>query len=258
MTDLSKVQFIKLKIKRRKNPTDAPYWEEFQIPYRPNMNVVSVLMEIRKDPVNINGETVDPVIWECNCLEEVCGACTMLINGLPRQACSALTDKIIEKNGDKFIVLEPLSKFPVVRDLHIDRTKMFNNLKRVKAWVQVDGSWIIDRGPRLADKDQQVAYEISRCMTCGCCLEACPNYSDKADFVGPNAIAQVRMFNTHAIGRMQADMRLEPLMEKGGIQDCGNAQNCKEVCPKEINLTTHIAVMNRKTNAKMLRDIFDK
>lgn len=258
MVNLKDVQYIKLKIKRRNSPQEASYWQDFQIPYRPNMNIVSVLMEIRKNPVTADGQKVNPVVWECNCLEEVCGACTMLINGVPRQACAALTDKLIEKYGDRPIQLEPLTKFPVIRDLMIDRSKMFDNLKRVRAWVQVDGSWTIGRGPRLPEKDQRIAYEISHCMTCGCCLEACPNYNSKSDFVGPNAIAQVRMFNLHAIGRMQADERLEALTNKGGLQDCGNSQNCKQVCPKHINLTAHIAAMNRATNAYVLRSFLDK
>ncbi len=145
-------------------------------------------------------------------------------------ACAALTDKLIEKYGDRPIQLEPLTKFPVIRDLMIDRSKMFDNLKRVRAWVQVDGSWTIGRGPRLPEKDQRIAYEIS----------------------------QVRMFNLHAIGRMQADERLEALTNKGGLQDCGNSQNCKQVCPKHINLTAHIAAMNRAANAYVLRSFLDK
>lgn len=92
MVDLKDVKYIKLKIKRRDDPNSPSYWQDFQIPYRPNMNIVSVLMEIRKNPVTADGQTVNPVVWECNCLEEVCGACSMLINGVPRQACAALTD----------------------------------------------------------------------------------------------------------------------------------------------------------------------
>lgn len=241
-------KFIHFKIKRQDKPDTSPRWEEFKIPYRPNMNVVSSLMEIRKNPVNIKGEKSNPVVWECNCLEEVCGACTMLINGVPRQACSALIDKIYEKTGfGTPIVLEPLTKFPVIRDLMVDRTIMFENLKKVKAWVPVDGSWSIDRGPRFTDREHRWAYQISRCMTCGCCMEACPNVNSKSGFIGPTAVAQVRLFNVHPIGSMHKEMRLDALMEKGGLQECGNAQNCKEFCPKEIPLTVHIAAMNKDT-----------
>ncbi|MCL1975678.1 MAG: succinate dehydrogenase iron-sulfur subunit [Firmicutes bacterium] len=239
---------IKLKIKRQDSPDSLPWWEEFCIPYKPNMNIVSVLMEIRKNPVNSKGEKTNPVVWECNCLEEVCGACSMLINGIPKQACASLIDKIYEKTGfEKKIVLEPLKKFPVIRDLTIDRHSMFDNLKRIKAWVSVDGSFAIGRGPRFAEREQKWAYVISRCMTCGCCQEACPNVNPKSNFIGPSAIAQVRLFNTHPIGAMHKEIRLNALMSNGGIQECGNAQNCRKVCPKEIPLTTHIAALNRDT-----------
>ena len=68
---------------------------------------------------------MSPVTWDCNCLEEVCGSCTMLINGRVQQACTALVD-----NLEKPIVLEPMSKFPVIRDLQVDRERMFDNLKK--------------------------------------------------------------------------------------------------------------------------------
>lgn len=241
-------KFIHLKIKRQDSP-DAPcWWEEFRVPYQPNMNVVSVLMEIRRNPVNGAGEKTNPVVWECNCLEEVCGACTMLINKMPRQACSALIDKIYEEIGfGKQILLEPLTKFPVIRDLMVDRQVMFDNLKKVKAWVPVDGSFALGRGPRFADRDHRWAYIISRCMTCGCCMEACPNVNKKSKFIGPAAIAQVRLFNVHPIGEMHKEGRLDALTKEGGIQECGNSQNCRKACPKEIPLTTHIAAMNQDT-----------
>ena len=58
------------------------------------MNVISALMEIRRNPVNAEGEKTTPVTWDMNCLEEVCGACSMVINGRPRQSCSALVDQL--------------------------------------------------------------------------------------------------------------------------------------------------------------------
>ena len=236
-------EYITLKVKRQDNPKSAPYWEEFKIPYRPNMNVISTLMEVRKNPVNSKGQKTSAPVWECNCLEEVCGACTMVINGVPRQSCAALIDKL----PDGVVTLEPLSKFPIVRDLIVDREKMFENLKRVKAWNEVDGSWNLGRGPRFRETDRQWAYVISKCMTCGCCTEACPNFNEKASFVGPFAIAQVRNHNIHPIGDQTKEMRLDALLEEGGIADCGNSQNCVRVCPKHIPLTTHIAAMNRDT-----------
>ena len=90
MAETKEVVFI---ITRQDSPESAPYEEEFAIPYRPNMNVISALMEIRRNPVNRKGEKTTPVTWDMNCLEEVCGACSMVINGKPRQSCTALVDQ---------------------------------------------------------------------------------------------------------------------------------------------------------------------
>ena len=87
-------------------------------------------------------------------------------------------------------------------------------------------------------KDQQVGYDLSRCMTCGCCLEACPQYNNKSDFIGASAISQVRLFNLHPTGKLNADERLDAIMGEGGLEDWGNAQMCVEACPKEIPLST--------------------
>jgi succinate dehydrogenase / fumarate reductase iron-sulfur subunit len=89
---MSKSLMVSLRIQRQDDRESAPYWENFEVPFRPNMNVISALMEIQKNPKNAIGETVLSVSWEYNCLEEVCGACSMRINGRVREACSAIVD----------------------------------------------------------------------------------------------------------------------------------------------------------------------
>lgn len=239
---------VKFIITRRDQPDAASYTEEFEVPYRPNMNVISALMEIQRNPVKVDGTKTAPVCWESNCLEEVCGACSMVINGKPRQACSALIDRL-----EQPIRLEPMSTFPVVRDLVINRERMFQSLKKVKAWIPIDGTYDLGPGPRMAESKRQWAYELSKCMTCGVCLEACPNVNDRSTFIGPAPISQVRLFNAHPTGEMNAFERLEALMEDGGIEGCGNSQNCVRSCPKGIPLTTSIAAMNRDTTKHLFK-----
>ena len=234
------VRFI---IERQQDATSEPYEEEFLIPWRPGMNVIAALMEIQRNPVNAKGEKTTPVSWESNCLEEVCGACTMVINGKPRQSCSALVDKF-----EQPIRLKPMRTFPVIRDLVVDRSRMFAALKKVKAWIPIDGTYDLGAGPRMAEADRQWAYELSKCFTCGSCVEACPNVNERQSFIGPFAISQARLFNQHPTGKMNRAERYEALMEEGGIHECGNAQNCVQVCPKGIPLTTSIAAMNRDIN----------
>lgn len=232
---------VSLIIERQDHPDSRPYTDEFEVEYRPGMNVIACLMAIQRNPVNRSGKQVSPVTWEMNCLEEICGACMMIINGKPRQACTALVDQLAQP-----IRLKPARTFPVVRDLVVDRSIMFEHLKKVKAWIPIDGTYDLGPGPRMAEKDRQWAYELSRCFTCGACQEACPNVNDKQPFLGPFVFSQVRLFNAHPTGAMHKADRLEAFMEDGGMQQCGNAQNCVQVCPKGIPITTSIAAVNRQ------------
>lgn len=232
---------IEVRIKRQLDAQSKPFWDTFSVPYKPNMNMISVLMEIQANPVNSRGEKVLPVAWECNCLEEVCGACSMNINGIARQACSALVDRL-----DEPIVLEPFLKFPVVRDLVVDRSSMFDDLKRVMAWVPIDGTYDLGPGPKMAEEEREVMYHLQKCMTCGCCYEACPMVNDDSDFIAAAPISWVRLYNAHPTGKMHASKRLDALMKAGGVHGCGNAQNCVRVCPKGIPLTDSIADVGRQ------------
>jgi succinate dehydrogenase / fumarate reductase iron-sulfur subunit len=242
---------IEMRIKRQDGPNAPSRWEEFSTPYKPKMNVISVLMEIQRHPYTKQGVKTTSPVWDCNCLEEVCGACSMIINGRVRQACSALIDPLHQP-----IVLEPMTKFPLVRDLVVDRRRMFEALKRVHAWIPIDGTYNLGAGPRVDPTVQGDAYSLARCMTCGCCLEVCPQVTPTSKFIGAAAIAQVRLFNMHPTGKMHARERLEALMDEGGLVDCGNAQNCVHACPKEIPLTESIAAMGRQTTVHVLKRLF--
>jgi succinate dehydrogenase / fumarate reductase, iron-sulfur subunit len=244
-------KFVELRIKRQESPGAPSHWETFRVAWRPNLNVIAILQELQIRPVTAEGKDTTPPAWEAACLEEVCGTCSMLINGLPRQACTALVDLLTQP-----IRLEPFSKFPLIRDLITDRTRMFEHLKQVKAWVNVDGTYDLGPGPRYSQTLALERYKMSECMTCGCCLEACPQYGPQSPFIGPQAINQVRLFNSHPSGAMDADQRLEAVMGPGGITDCGDAQNCVKVCPKEIPLTESIAEVSRETTLHSLKKFF--
>lgn len=271
--------FFDVRILRQQGPGKEGYWEKHKIYREPDMNIISVLQRIAAKPKTVEGQEVAPVAWDCNCLEEVCGACTMVINGQVRQACSALVDNLLTDENE-VIELRPMTKFPVVRDLVVDRSRMFRALEKVKAWVPVDGYYDMGPGPQQSREEQEEAYPLSKCMSCGCCVEACPQFLkvevtkkpgetaeqhqersnaayDKA-FLGPAAISQAILFNGHPTGKNQKGERLDALTGPGGIQICGNAQNCVAVCPKEIPLTTSIAKAGRQTTIHKIKKWFDK
>jgi len=242
-----------IKIRRQDSPNSKPYWDEFELPYKPGRNVISALMEIAASPVTRDGKKSTPITYDSNCLEEVCGSCAMLINGRARMACSALLDKL-----EQPIRLEPFSKFPVVRDLATDRSVLFENLKAVKAWVPVDGSYDLGSCPRVSPEEQEQMYPLSRCISCCCCMEACPQFNEDTGFVGAATISQVRLFNSHPTGQVLKRERLTALIGDGGIQECGYAQNCVEVCPKDIPLTTSIAEVGGDVMKQALGDLVRK
>ena len=272
-------EYFEVRVLRQDGPGEASYWERHRVKYERDMNCISVLQKIAQQGRNIENEPVAPVAWDCNCLEEVCGSCTMLVNGRTRMACTALVDKLLAQRPDE-IELRPMSKFPVIRDLVVNRDRLFHGLQKVRGWVPVDGYYDAGPGPRLSPADQQMIYPLTECISCGCCLEACPQYnkveilqhegeSDEAfqarkkaaynrGFIGPHAIAQAIRFNADPTGKMNAGERLDALMSEGGLQMCGNAQNCVAVCPKEIPLTRSIAQAGRATTVHAIKKLFDR
>lgn len=275
----SKPHHFEVRVLRQDAPGASSYWQRHRVAYQPDMNVISVLQQIAAQAKTADNHPTSPVAWDCNCLEEVCGACTMVVNGRVRQACTALVDRLLEDNPQE-IELRPMTKFPVLRDLMVDRSRLFHSLKRVKAWVDVDGYYDQGAGPRQSPATQETTYPLSQCMSCGCCLEACPQYTkiellqteNESDeefkarkekaystaFLGAHAISQAVLFNMNPTGKMQSASRLEALTAPGGIQVCGNAQNCVAVCPKQIPLTDSIARAGRDTTVYSIKRWFEK
>ena len=244
-------QTVKFKVKRQDEQDSKPYYDFFKVPYEAGMNVISLLMATKAEPVTKDGKKTTPVCYESACLEEVCGSCTMVINNKVQQACTALVDKL-----EQPIQIEPMSKFPVKRDLVVDRSVMFNNLKKVKAWIDTDGIYDLGEGPKVNPRDQEQNYLLSRCMTCGCCLEVCPQWTYDNSFIGAQAISQAVLFNSHPNGQSTKGERTDALMNNG-LNNCGNAQECVKACPKEIPLTESISRANREATQHSINSLLN-
>lgn len=268
---------FEVRVLRQDRPGEASYWQTFVLEREPELNVTGVLQRIAAQPKTARGEHVAPVAYDANCLEEVCGACTMLINGRVRQACSALVDRLLA-DGEQAIELRPMSKFPVVRDLVVDRRRLFRALEKLQCWIPVDGYFDRGPGPRQSPEQQQIAYPLSECISCGCCLDACPQYTpleierqaDESDdafrerrdaafdraFIGAHAMSQAVLMNSHPTGAMSAAARIDALTAPGGIQNCGKAANCQAVCPKGIPLMHSWGRAGRAATVRAVRKFF--
>src|SRR5688572_12425227 len=151
---MGEVQTVRLKIKRQDSADAPPRWEEFEVPWEERLNVHAALMAVQRNPVTIEGRKTTPCVWDAACLEEVCGSCTMIINGEVRQACAALVDDL-----EQPIELRPMTKFPLIRDLAVDRTRIFEDFKKVNAWIAIDGTHDLGPGPRHAPDLAETRYE---------------------------------------------------------------------------------------------------
>ena len=222
---------IQFQILRRESSESKPYWQEFSFETEnQNMTVATALTELNQTLEN-------PVRWECSCLQKKCGACAMRINQKPRLACDAVLTEF-SKSGK--IILEPLKKFPVIADLIIDRSILFENLKTLKLWFEEDAK----------THGSEIAYEASRCLQCGCCLEICPNFSTESKFFGMSAAVPVSRLFTNL-----PDVQKKELFQayrKQIYEGCGKSLACRNVCPAGIEIekllvnSNAVAIWKRK------------
>lgn len=206
----------KIEILRQKTSGSEPYRETLEFTTEYEGETVATMLE------KLNAEREDEIKWECNCLQKKCGACAMVINGKPRLAC----DTKLSEFGNKTISLEPLKKFPTVCDLMVDRSAMFENLKALGVWLENNAAH--------SEKRTEIAYEASRCLQCGCCLEVCPNFMIDGGFFSAAAITA----SSRIIAELEGKKKYEILRyyRKNLFGGCGKSLSCMNVCPMEIDV----------------------
>jgi succinate dehydrogenase / fumarate reductase iron-sulfur subunit len=236
---------VKLRILRQQGPDkpESRRWEHYEVPLRPGSTLASALLALeRRDGT---GERVSPPSWDGDCLEGTCGGCAVRVNGQVRLAC---TTELAPLSGKKPIRVEPLSHFALVEDLCVDRSPLFDALRRMEATAHVPAPEAAVHAAEFG----AAAENLARCIGCGACVEACPQSAGNTDFVGPAALHHAHYLNQTPAGKHQRAARLDALMAPGGIGECGKAQNCVEVCPVELPLVDSIAALSRHTSTRFL------
>lgn len=223
----------------RKGPADAE--GHFQTVRYENddakATVATFLTDINNwdDAVDVDGNEIGSIRWECSCLQKKCGACAMVINGLPRLACDSF---LMELGPD--IIVEPLRKFPVVADLIVDRNILREHLLDMEMWN--------DHDSELADRDLDMAYDASRCLQCGCCIEVCPNCSIDSEFYGAAAFVPNARVTLESGGSRDRDERKhrKKIYNEHVFNGCGKSLACRDICPAGIDIDHLLSKQNRR------------
>ena len=189
-------------------------------------------------PVTALLERLDyPIEYDCSCLQGLCGSCAMVINSQPKLACKTFLNKELMVTKYGTITIEALSKFPVLKDLKVDRSILHEAMIDCEQWLESDA--------RTDCGDLDFEYEMSMCLMCGCCCEACPNY-DMGDFVGTH----VAVSSSKLVLQESDSNHLKNIKNKYKERfypHCLKSLACEDVCPMKIPTQRAISRMNRKS-----------
>lgn len=238
---------LTLKIWRQKNANEKGKIVDYKInDVSPDMSFLDML-DMLNEQLNIKGD--EPVSFDHDCREGICGSCSLQINGEPHGPDRFVTTCQLHmrtfKDGDT-IFIEPFraNAFPVIKDLVVDRSS-FDRVQHAGGFISVNtsGNTIDANAIPINKHDADTAFDSATCIGCGACVAACKNASAML-FVS----AKVSQFALLPQGRVEATDRVMNMvrqMDEEGFGNCTNTGACEIECPKGISLE-NIARMNRE------------
>jgi fumarate reductase iron-sulfur subunit len=216
---------ITLRVARyRPEQEDAPTFDEYQVPLRKDWAVL--------DGLNYIKDELDGTLsYRWSCRMGICGSCGANVNGEPKLTCGTfLTDY-----APGPVRIEPLSNFPVIRDLVVELTDFLNKLGAVQPWLIRDEEQPVSAGEYLQTPAELDEYkQFSMCINCMLCYSACPVYGLDSNFLGPAAIALAQRYNLDSRDD-GAQRRLTVLSQPEGVWGCTFVGECSRACPKGVD-----------------------
>lgn len=237
---------LTLKVWRQKNRYDSGRMEEY--PARdisPDMSFLEMLDVVNEELIK---QGIDPIAFDHDCREGICGTCSLTINGIPHGPQRGTTACQLHmrhfKDGET-IYIEPwrAKAFPVIRDLIVDRSA-FDKIIQAGGFISVNTGGAPDANALPIPKDAaETAMDAAACIGCGACVAACKNASAML-FVSAK-VGHFAMLPQGQVERERRVLAMVEAMDKAGFGNCTNYYECEAVCPKEINVK-FIALMNRE------------
>jgi len=237
---------IALKVLRYRPEQEAePTVEEYEVPCRKDWVVL--------DGLNYVKDRLDGSLsYRWSCRMGICGSCGMMVNGEPKLTCATF----LADYDPGPVRVEPLSNFPVVRDLVIEMGDFMRKLPAVKPWIVRKEEKPLTEGGYLQTPEQMDEYkQFSMCINCMLCYAACPVYGLDPTFLGPAAIALAQRYNLDSRDQ-GARERLDILSQHDGIWGCTFVGECTKVCPKDVDPAGAIQRYKLKAALEWLRPFF--
>jgi len=235
---------LTLKVWRQKNNNTKGHFESYAVEADEHMSFLEMLDVLNETLI---AQKKVPVVFDHDCREGICGACSLVINGRPHGPQVGTTACQLHmrsyKDGDT-ITVEPFRarSFPVIKDLAVDRSS-FDKIIQAGGYVSINTGQAPDGNAIPIEKDQASdAFDSATCIGCGACVAACPNGSAMLF-----TAAKVNHLEKLPQGKVEHQMRVKNMvkqMDKEGFGKCSNVGACEVECPKEIS-TKNIADMNR-------------
>ena len=208
---------------------EAPRLQEYEVPLQPGWKVL--------DAINYIKDELDPTVaYRWSCRMAVCGSCGMMVDGEPKLTCKTTLD-----GYEGRIVIEPLANFPIVRDLVVELDGFMHKFRSVKPWIQRakekadDFEALNEKGTFSQSPAQLDSFkQFSMCINCLLCYSACPVVANEPEFIGPAAIALGHRYNLDSRDEGERE-RLAIFRGEGTVFSCSYANECSEVCPKNVD-----------------------
>ena len=242
---------ITLKVWRQQSKKDKGGFETHQVDINPHMSFLEMLDVLNEDLI---AQKKEPIAFDHDCREGICGACSMVINGRPHGPVQGTTTCQVHmfnyKDGDT-IVVEPFRAraFPVIKDLVVDRTA-FDRIIQAGGYISVNTGQAQDGNAIPIEKDQALsAFDAAACIGCGACVAACKNGS--AMLFTSAKVSHLSQLPQGEIEKSKRVLNMVKQMDKEGFGMCTNTGACEAECPKEISIE-NIARMNREYIAASL------
>jgi succinate dehydrogenase / fumarate reductase iron-sulfur subunit len=236
---------VKLKVWRQKNAKDKGRFEEYDMPgVSTDMSFLEMFDVLNEKLIK---EGKEPVAFDHDCREGICGMCSMFINGRPhgpKQGVTTCQLHMRSFNDGDTIVVEPwrAAPFPVIKDLVVDRSA-FDRIIASGGFISVNTGNAQDANAiPIPKEDADEAFAAAACIGCGACVAACKNASAML-FVAAK-VSQLALLPQGQPERDQRVINMVAQMDAEGFGACTNTGACSAECPKQISLT-HIARMNR-------------